>query len=73
MKTLESCIPRKQVLDGTADFVVNLSMLPGIELEEAEEFLDSNVLTSGMDALIRSEPDNSCDHQAIALLTYIEQ
>ncbi len=67
MKTLESCIPRKQVLDGTADFVVNLSMLPGIELEEAEEFLDSNVLTSGMDALT---PVSRTIHMTIRLLPY---
>ena len=67
MKTLESCIPRKQVLDGTADFVVNLSMLPGIELEEAKEFLDSNVLTSGMDALIRQAFERISGGKAIGI------
>lgn len=53
MKTIASCKPRTQVLEGTADFVVNLSMLQNISRQEAQEFLDSNVLTSGMDTLIR--------------------
>jgi hypothetical protein len=67
MKSLRDCVPRKQVLDGTADFVVNLSMLPGIRLEEAEEFLDSNVLTSGMDTLIRQAFERISGGKAIGI------
>ena len=53
MKNLfQACIPRKAVLDGTADFVVNLSDLPRLTEAEAKEFLDSNVLTSGMEMLL---------------------
>jgi len=53
MKNLfQSCIPRQAVLDGTADFVVNLSDLPRLTESEAREFLDSNVLTSGMEMLL---------------------
>lgn len=53
MKNLfQSCIPRQAVLDGTADFVVNLSDLPRLTEPEAREFLDSNVLTSGMELLL---------------------
>ncbi len=53
MKNLfQSCIPRQAVLDGTADFVVNLSDLPRLTEAEAREFLDSNVLTSGMEMLL---------------------
>jgi hypothetical protein len=53
MKNLfQSCIPRQAVLDGTADFVVNLSGLPRLTEAEAREFLDSNVLTSGMEMLL---------------------
>jgi len=53
MKNLsQSCIPRQAVLDGTADFVVNLSDLPRLTEVEAREFLDSNVLTSGMEMLL---------------------
>jgi hypothetical protein len=53
MKNLyQSCIPRQAVLDGTADFVVNLSDLPRLTEAEATEFLDSNVLTSGMEMLL---------------------
>jgi hypothetical protein len=52
MKTLQACIPRQAVLDGTADFVVNLADLPRLTEEEAQEFLDSNVLTSGMEFLL---------------------
>jgi hypothetical protein len=53
MKNLfQSCIPRQVVLDGTADFVVNLSGLPRLTEAEAQEFLDSNVLTSGMEMLL---------------------
>lgn len=53
MKNLfQSCTPRQAVLDGTADFVVNLSDLPRLTEAEAREFLDSNVLTSGMEMLL---------------------
>lgn len=52
MKTLECCIPRQSVLDGSEDFVVNLSSLADLSEAEAREFLDSNVLTSGMEDLI---------------------
>ncbi len=52
MKTLASCTPRASVLDGTADFVVNLGELPALTEEAAREFLDSNVLTSGMELLL---------------------
>ena len=53
MKTLQVCTPRKSVLDGTADFVVNLADLPQLSETEAREFLDSNVLTSGMELLLQ--------------------
>ena len=53
MKTLQVCTPRKSVLDGTADFVVNLADLPRLIEAEAREFLDSNVLTSGMELLLQ--------------------
>jgi hypothetical protein len=53
MKNLaQSCIPRQTVLDGTADFVVNLSDLPRLTEAQAREFLESNVLTSGMEMLL---------------------
>jgi hypothetical protein len=52
LKTLQSCTPRQSVLDGTADFVVNLADLAGLNQVEAREFLDSNVLTSGMELLL---------------------
>ena len=52
MKTLECCIPRQSVLDGSEDFVVNLASLADLSEGEAREFLDSNVLTSGMEDLI---------------------
>ena len=53
MKTLQqACQPRQAVLEGTADFVVNLANLPKLTEEEAREFLDSNVLTSGMELLL---------------------
>jgi len=52
MKSIyQTCIPRQAVLDGTADFVVNLSELPSLTENEAREFLDSNVFTSGMELL----------------------
>jgi hypothetical protein len=53
MKTLQACAPRQSVLDGTADFVVNLADLPRLNEAEAREFLDSNVLTSGMEHLLQ--------------------
>src|SRR5262245_5410957 len=52
-KTLDHLTPRKAVLDGTADFVVNLADLPNLSELEAREFLDSNVLTSGMELLLQ--------------------
>ena len=48
MKTLQACKPRKAVLDGAADFVVNLADLPKLTEEQARELVNSNVLTSGM-------------------------
>ena len=53
IKTLTSCTPRPAVLDGTADFVVNLADLPNLTEAEAREFLDSNVLTSGMELMLQ--------------------
>lgn len=53
MKSLTSCSPRQAVQDGTADFVVNLADLPRLSEKEAREFLDSNVLTSGMELLLQ--------------------
>ena len=39
MKNLfQSCIPRQAVLDGTADFVVNLADLPSLTEAEAGSF-----------------------------------
>jgi hypothetical protein len=52
MKSLNCCIPRQSVLDGSEDFVVNLSALTDLSQPEAEEFLDANVLTSGMEQLV---------------------
>lgn len=52
MKTLLDCIPRDTVLDGTIDFVVNLTNLDGITESEARDFLDSNVVTEGMTTLL---------------------
>ncbi len=52
MKSLLALSPRPAVLDGTADFVVNLADLPALSEAEATEFLDSNVLTSGMEILL---------------------
>ena len=51
--TLAHLKPRQAVLDGTADFVVNLADLPRLTEAEAREFLDSNVLTSGMELLLQ--------------------
>ena len=52
MITLLAHTPRQAVLDGTADFVVNLADLGNLNEEEAKEFLDSNVLTAGMELLL---------------------
>lgn len=52
MKTLTCCELRQSVLDGSEDFVVNLSALQELTEAEACEFLDANVLTSGMEDLI---------------------
>lgn len=52
MKSLAALTPRAAVLDGTADFVVNLADLGSLDEDEAREFLDSNVLTSGMELLL---------------------
>ena len=52
MKSLSALTPRAAVLDGTADFVVNLADLGRLDEVEAAEFLDSNVLTSGMELLL---------------------
>lgn len=52
MKSLAALTPRAAVLDGTADFVVNLAELNTLTEAEAREFLDSNVLTSGMELLL---------------------
>lgn len=49
MKFLTALAPRDAVLDGTADFVVNLADLAERTEAEAREFLDANVLTSGME------------------------
>jgi predicted AAA+ superfamily ATPase len=53
IKSLVCLAPRKAVLDGTADFVVNLADLPHLSEPEAREFLDSNALTSGMELLLQ--------------------
>ncbi len=52
MKSLAALTPRSAVLDGTADFVVNLADVNTLTEAEAREFLDSNVLTSGMELLL---------------------
>ncbi len=53
MKSLLALTPREAVLEGTADFVVNLADLTSMTEEEARDFLDSNVLTSGMELLLQ--------------------
>ena len=53
IKSLQHLVPRTTVLDGTADFVVNLADLPRLNEGEAREFLDSNVLTAGMELLLQ--------------------
>lgn len=57
MKTLNCCTPRQSVLDGSEDFVVNISGMTELTEKEAAEFLDSNVLTSGMEDLIMQSFD----------------
>ncbi|MCO8122601.1 DUF499 domain-containing protein [Stieleria sp. TO1_6] len=57
MKTLACCTPRQSVLDGSEDFVVNLSSLAELTESQAIEFLDSNVLTSGMQELVMQSFD----------------
>jgi hypothetical protein len=57
MKNLNCCTPRQSVLDGSEDFVVNLSALTELTEPEAKEFLDANVLTSGMEELIKQSFD----------------
>ncbi|QBQ53826.1 hypothetical protein [Nitrosococcus wardiae] len=52
MKSLAALTPRTAVLDDTADFVVNLADVNTLTEAEAREFLDSNVLTSGMELLL---------------------
>lgn len=57
MKSIACCTPRQTVLDGSEDFVVNLSSLTNLTETEATEFLDSNVLTSGMQELVTQSFD----------------
>lgn len=57
MESRQCCQPRQSVLDGSEDFVVNLSALPELSAAEAAEFLDANVLTSGMEDLITQSFD----------------
>lgn len=57
MKSLQCCQPRQSVLDGSEDFVVNLTALTELSEAEATEFLDANVLTSGMEELITQSFD----------------
>ena len=55
MKTIfDSCSPRQKVLEGKEEFVVNLSKLPSLDEQGAREFLDSNVITSGMNELAQN-------------------
>jgi hypothetical protein len=49
MKALTCCEPRQSVLYGWENFVVNLSPFTELSEAEAAEFLDANVLTSGME------------------------
>ena len=52
MKALnQACIPRPDVLDGTADFLVNRADLASLTEADAHEFLDSNVVMSGIETL----------------------
>jgi hypothetical protein len=50
-------LPRQSVLDGSEDFVVNISGMTELTEKEAAEFLDSNVLTSGMEELVMQSFD----------------
>lgn len=50
-ETLTCCEPRQSVLDGSEDFVVNLSAFSELSEAEAAEFLDADVLTSRMEDL----------------------
>jgi hypothetical protein len=52
MKKLSALTPRAAVLDGTADFVVNLADLDSLTEEQARDFLETNVLTAGMELLL---------------------
>ena len=52
MKSLSCCTPRPSILDQSEDFVVNLSALADLTELEAAEFLEANVLTSGMEQLM---------------------
>jgi len=52
MKFLTALAPRDAVLNGTADVVVNLADLAELTEAEVREFLDANVLTSGMELLL---------------------
>ena len=53
MKTLQVCTPRQSVLDGTADFVVNLADLARLTEADARRVSRLNVLTSGMELLLQ--------------------
>jgi hypothetical protein len=57
MKTLNCCVPRQSVLDGSEGFVVNISGMTELTEIEAAAFLDSNVLTSGMEELVMQSLD----------------
>lgn len=57
MTTLSCCHPRQSVLDRFWDFVVKLSALSELTESETAEFLDSNVLTSGMEELVMQTAD----------------
>ncbi len=57
MQSINCYIPRKTVLDGSEDFVVNLSALTDLTEADAAEFLDANVLTSGMEDLVMQSFD----------------
>jgi hypothetical protein len=66
MKTLNCCVPRQSVLDGSEDFVVNISGQTELTEQEAAEFLDSNVLTSGMEELIMQSFDRLSGVRSLA-------
>lgn len=52
MKTLQCCLPRQSVFDGSKYFIVKISALQELTEGKAVEFLNANVLTSGMEDLI---------------------